>query len=68
VFLFRVKCVEPLSADPARCQALLEASLAFAASYVPALGYDKVAEIIARHRGEAAKVRKELEALAGKEG
>jgi aspartate ammonia-lyase len=89
VFLFRVKCVEPLSADPDRCLALLEASFAFAASYVPILGYDKVAEVIARHQGEAestagpakepasrqgeaeglaAKVRKELEALAGKEG
>jgi aspartate ammonia-lyase len=65
VFLFRVKCVETLSADPERCLALLEASCAFAASYVPALGYDKVAEVIARCRGEAAKVREELEALAG---
>jgi aspartate ammonia-lyase len=63
VFLFRVKCVETLSADPDRCLALLEASCAFAASYVPALGYDKVAEIIARCRGEAGKVKKELDEL-----
>jgi aspartate ammonia-lyase len=63
VFLLRVKCVETLNADPERCLALLEASCAFAASYVPALGYDKVAEIIARCGGEAEKVKKELDAL-----
>ena len=44
--LLREKCVETLSPDRARCAELLEKSLAFAASYIPALGYDTVSEIV----------------------
>jgi aspartate ammonia-lyase len=57
--------VDLLRADRERCESLLEASCAFAASYVPALGYDRVAAVIARHKGEPEKVRKELAELAG---
>jgi aspartate ammonia-lyase len=64
VYIFRVRCVDLLSARRERCEALLEASCAFAASYVPALGYDRVAAVIARNEGEPEKVRKELEGLA----
>jgi aspartate ammonia-lyase len=64
VYIFRVKCVDLLSAGRERCEALLKASCAFAASYVPTLGYDRVAGVIARHHGDPEKVRKELEELA----
>ena len=43
VQLFREKCIEPLQVNEKNC---LEASSAFAASYVPALGYDQVSRII----------------------
>jgi aspartate ammonia-lyase len=68
VYLFRVKCVDLLSADRERCEALLEASCAFAASYVPVLGYDQVAAVITRNQGEPEKVRRELESLTGEKG
>ena len=46
VRLLRVKCIEPLEADEARCRALLQASSAFAAAYAPVLGYDRVAALV----------------------
>jgi aspartate ammonia-lyase len=60
--------VDLLSADRERCEALLEASCAFAASYVPVLGYDQVAAVITRNQGEPEKVRRELESLTGEKG
>ena len=46
VQLFREKCIEPLQVNEMNCRKYLEASSAFAASYVPALGYDQVSRII----------------------
>ncbi|MDR1930553.1 MAG: aspartate ammonia-lyase [Treponema sp.] len=66
-FLFRTKCVETLKADPERCAALLNASRAFAASYVPVLGYEKVSRILAEYGGaenETERIRAALEAAA----
>jgi aspartate ammonia-lyase len=60
VFLFRTKCIETLRADAERCRALLDNSLAFAASYVPRLGYDTVARIITENGGDPERVRKAL--------
>ncbi|MDR1900300.1 MAG: aspartate ammonia-lyase [Treponema sp.] len=62
VFLFRVKCVEPLRADAERCAQLLDASWAFAAAYVPPLGYDAVRRIIAARQGNPDTIRPALEA------
>jgi aspartate ammonia-lyase len=65
VTIFREKCVETLSADAARCAALLDASPAFAASYVPSLGYDRVTRILRENGGDPARARRALdEALA----
>jgi aspartate ammonia-lyase len=56
----RVKCIETLTADRERCEALLEGSYAFAASYAPILGYDRVAEIIKENDGDPARIRETL--------
>lgn len=64
-FLFRTKCVETLTPDRERCAELLDASWAFAVSYVPVLGYEQVSRIIAEHRddpGAPRKIRQALEA------
>jgi aspartate ammonia-lyase len=65
VFLFRTKCVELLVPDRDRCAALLDASCAFAAAYVPRLGYDRVSRIIAGHGEDPAQIRAALEAALG---
>jgi aspartate ammonia-lyase len=62
--LFRVKCVDGIAADRGRCAALLDASLGFAASYLPALGYEAVSAIVRDAGGDAAKARRALEAAA----
>jgi aspartate ammonia-lyase len=62
VTIFREKCVETLTADEARCAALLDGSNAFATSYVPRLGYDAVTRIIGENQGDPARVRAALEA------
>jgi aspartate ammonia-lyase len=59
--IFRETCVEPLRANRERCAALLENSLAFAAAWVPRLGYDKVRALIAEAGGDPAKLRQALE-------
>jgi aspartate ammonia-lyase len=66
-FLFRTKCVETLVPDAPRCAALLDSSRAFAASYVPVLGYERVSRIIAENRdGDSGQIRERLEeALRG---
>ena len=64
VYLFRVKCVETLEADPKRCAALLENSTAFASAFVPALGYDEVSRIVSRSGGEPEKAREDLRRAA----
>jgi aspartate ammonia-lyase len=62
VFLFRTSCVETLVPRQERCAALLETSLAFAASYVPQLGYGRVSKIVAENHGDREKIQKALEA------
>ena len=54
VRLFREKCIEPLQVNVENCRKHLEASSAFAASYVPALGYDQVSKIIRDYEPEEA--------------
>jgi aspartate ammonia-lyase len=63
--VFREHCVETLSANRDRCAALLENSLAFAAAWVPRLGYDKVRAVIEEQGGDPEKVRRALEILPG---
>jgi aspartate ammonia-lyase len=63
--LFRETCIETLAANRDRCAALLENSLAFAAAWVPRLGYDKVRAVIAEQGGDPEKVRQALEKLPG---
>jgi aspartate ammonia-lyase len=64
VYLFRTKCIELLSPDPEGCAAHLNASYAFAAAWVPELGYDKVSAIIAACGGEPELIKKALEAVS----
>lgn len=54
VRLFREKCIIPMQISESACRKHLEASSAFAASYVPALGYDKVSRIIRDYPPEEA--------------
>jgi aspartate ammonia-lyase len=61
VTLFRTKCVDTLSADAARCIEILDRSYAFAASYVPILGYDAVDGIIAENRDDPARAKRALD-------
>jgi aspartate ammonia-lyase len=65
--LFRVKCVDTLVPDPERCADLLNTSWAFAASYVPVLGYAAVSRIVAEYSGGtggAERIREALESAA----
>jgi len=62
--LFLTKCVELIAPNEERCKELLEASYAFAASYIPKLGYDRVSEVIRACGGDARRIRVALEALA----
>ena len=59
--IFRQKCVETVRANRERCAELLENSLAFAASYVPKLGYDRVRAVIGECGADVKKVRLALE-------
>jgi aspartate ammonia-lyase len=64
VTLFRLRCIETLAPDAERCASLLDGSVAFAASYAPILGYDRVARIVEEHRGDAERIRAELQSAA----
>lgn len=46
VRLFREKCILTLIPNKERCEQLLSASYAFAADYLPTLGYDTVGKIV----------------------
>ena len=61
--LFEEKCVNGLTADRERCLLLLESSCAFAASYVPILGYDRVSGIV-RGGGSAREIKERLDRAA----
>ena len=63
VRMFRIKCVETLEANDERCAELLDGSYAFAASFVPKVGYEKTAEIIKSGKAPA-EARKILEEAA----
>jgi aspartate ammonia-lyase len=63
VTIFRHKCVETLTADADRCKELLDSSYAFASSYVPLLGYERVAEVIGKN-DDARRIRDSLDELA----
>lgn len=63
---FREKCVIPARAREDRCRQNLECSAAFAASYVPVLGYDMVSETIKNNSpGKAEELLKETAKKAG---
>ena len=49
VHTFREKCILTLSADEENCRRHLDESYAFAAEYLPALGYDTVAAVVHDH-------------------
>ncbi|MDR2612928.1 MAG: aspartate ammonia-lyase, partial [Deltaproteobacteria bacterium] len=59
--IFRLKCIETLSPDPARCRDLLEGSMAFAAAYWPRLGYESVAGIVRASQGDPRRARQALD-------
>ena len=61
--IMRVKCIETLAADEARCADLLDHSLARATSFVPALGYEIVTAVIAEG-GAPEQVIARLERMA----
>lgn len=61
VELFQSKCIELLEPDKERCEALLEGSYAFAATYTRALGYDRVSEIIQQYKGNSEEIKRALE-------
>jgi aspartate ammonia-lyase len=57
VFLFRTKCVDLVEPNKEQCARLLDSSLAFAASFIPALGYDEVSRIIKENNGDIEKIK-----------
>lgn len=65
VSILRTKCIVPLSANEENCAALLESSTAFAADYIPYVGYDTVSRVIRENPPKKAKEM--LDALSTKE-
>ncbi len=63
VSLFNGKCIAVLEPDEERCEELLESSFAFAASYVPLLGYDAVAAAV-KGSADAREAMRKLDAMA----
>ncbi len=59
---FREKCILTLAADADNCRRHLEESFAFAAEYLPKLGYDTVAAVV--HDHSPADARNLLQAMA----
>ncbi len=55
--VFVEKCVNGLKADEARCEELIEKSLAMCTSLVPLIGYDKAAEIAKQAHATGRTVR-----------
>jgi len=64
VTLFRTKCVDLIEPDRVRCEELLNRSYAFATGYTAKLGYDKVSQVIAEHKGDGDLIREALKKLA----
>lgn len=64
--LFREKCIEPLKPDAEGCARNLHGTYAYAASYISALGYDRVSRVVQEYAPEKAReildgMMKELE-------
>ena len=57
------KCIMLLTADPERCQELLNNSFAFATAYTPLLGYDLVSQIV-RESASPQEAHQKLDALS----
>ena len=55
VSIFKTKCIATLSANAENCAALLEGSTAFAADYIPAVGYDAVSRIVRENPPQKAR-------------
>lgn len=60
VSIFREKCIDTLRAEEERCKEHLSASCAFAAMYLPKLGYDVVSSIIKAYPPKEARQKLEL--------
>lgn len=52
--LFREKCIEPLEPNVEGCTRNLSGTYAYAAAYIPALGYDCVSRVVKAHAPEEA--------------
>ncbi len=63
VRIFRGKCIEPLRVNEEKCRKHLDASYAFAVSYIGVLGYDAVSRIV--HENSPQQARQILEQMAG---
>jgi len=59
VRLFREKCIEPLQVSAENCSRHLDASYAFAVSYIGRLGYDTVSRVV--HENPPAEAKKILD-------
>jgi aspartate ammonia-lyase len=57
-------CVETLTPNIQHCKKILENSCAFALSYVPKLGYDKVSALVSKFGNNPALLKTELEAVS----
>lgn len=55
--ILRLHCVEGLRADEARCRAQVEGGTAVATALLPALGYERCAQIAGRARAQGRSVR-----------
>jgi aspartate ammonia-lyase len=64
VFLFRTKCVELITPNRERCQALLNQSFAFATAYTATLGYDKVSQLMNEYSSNPEGLNNALAQLA----
>jgi len=57
VSLFRIYCVEGISADPERCRHWLEESLCLATALAPYIGHDKAAELSKQAAAQGTTIR-----------
>jgi aspartate ammonia-lyase len=68
VILLHSRCIALLSPEREQCSRLLDASCAFAAAYMPCLGYDAISRIIEDNAGDPGKIRRALEEMAARKG
>ncbi len=55
--IFRRHCVQGLEADEERCRAHVESSTALVTALLPALGYEKAAEVVKRAKASGQSIR-----------